>query len=60
MSMRKVQLSENAKSRGVNLSTFAYENKSYRIEGPQSRSVRSEIADAWVSADSNVVIMCER
>ena len=63
--MRRVQLhpataaGTGSKGHEIVTSTFYYENRRYTLSGSTPLSVPLEVASAWKSSDSNVVIMPE-
>lgn len=54
--MRRVRLTNAALENGVNTSTYFYENFRYFLQGKTPMNVRVEVANSWVTADSNVTI----
>lgn len=58
--MRRVRLTTAAVNNQVISSTYHYENRKYVLYGKEVKPVNLEIANAWVSADSNVEILPER
>ena len=60
--MRQVRLVTAATNQLGNggSSTYHYENRKYVLVGRTPLAVNLEVANAWVSADSNVEILPER
>lgn len=60
--MRKVTLHPSAKGKqhGVVSSTYFFENKKYQLVGNLVLNVDLVVANGWVAADPNVIILPER
>lgn len=58
--MRKIRMVTAALNNGVLSSTYSYENRTYTLRNKDIMNVNLEIANAWITADSNVEMLPER